>query len=91
MNEELRLLSQSWKLPYLGTVLSKLTQVGNKEFNLGQVKGNVIITKKVTITTFQTIVVKRLMKVTRHHRCVHVLVEPSPKCQTFLSQAISQN
>ena len=46
INEELRSLSQSWKLAYVGTVLSKLSQVGNKEFDLSQVKKNVVITKK---------------------------------------------
>ena len=45
-DEKLRPLSQSWKLAYVGTVLSKSSQVGNKEFDLGQVKGNVVITKK---------------------------------------------
>ena len=83
MDEELRSLSQSWKLAYVGTVLSKLSQVGEKEFDLGQVKGNVVITKKVIIPAFQTIVVKGLMKITGHNKCVHVLVEPSPKCQNI--------
>ena len=45
-DEELRSLSQSWKVAYVGTVLSKSSQVGNNEFYLGQVKGNVVITKK---------------------------------------------
>ena len=54
MDEQLRSLSQSWKLAYVGTVLSKLSQVGNKEFDLSQVKENVVITKKVTIHAFQT-------------------------------------
>ena len=46
MDEELRSLSQSWKLAYVGTVLSKSSQVGevDKEFDLNQVKGNVVIT-----------------------------------------------
>ena len=45
-DEELRSLSQSWKLAYVGTVLSKSSQVGNNEFDLCPVKGNMIITKK---------------------------------------------
>ena len=44
-DQELRSLSQSWKLAYVGTVLSKSPQVGNNEFDLGQVQGNVVITK----------------------------------------------
>ena len=42
---------------YVGTVLSKSSQVRDKEFDLDQVKENVVITKKVTIPTFQTIIV----------------------------------
>ena len=90
-DEELRSLSQSWKLAYVGTVLSKSSQVGDKEFDLNQVKGNVVITKKVTIPAFQTIVVKDSQKsldITSMFTCV---VEPSPKCQNILSQAIPQN
>ena len=63
----------------MGTVLSKLSQVENNEFDLGQVKGNVVTTKRVTIPTFQTVIVKGLMKVTGHHKHVHMLVESSPK------------
>ena len=85
MDEELRSLSQSWKLAYVGTFLSKSSQVGDKEFDPGQVKGNVGITKKATIPTFQTIVVKGLTKVTGHHKHVHVLVEPFPKCQNIFA------
>ena len=53
MDEELRSLLQSWKLAYVGTVLSKSSQIGDREFDLSQVKGNVVITKKVTIPAFQ--------------------------------------
>ena len=79
-DEELRSLSQSWKLAYVGTVLSKSSQVGNNEFDLGQVNGNVVITKRITIPTFQTIIIKGLTKVLGHHKYVHMLVESSPKC-----------
>ena len=82
-DEELRSLSQSWKLAYVGTILSKSSQVGNNEFDLGQVKGNVVITKKVTNPTFQTVIVKGLMKVTGHHKHVHALMKSSPKCQNI--------
>ena len=33
-DKELRSLSQSWKLAYVGTILSKLSQVGELEKNL---------------------------------------------------------
>ena len=50
----------------MGTVLSKTLQAEelDREFDLNPVKGNVNLTKKVTIPTFQTIVVKGLTKVT---------------------------
>ena len=40
----------------MGTVLSKSSQAGelDREFDQNQVKGNIIITKKVAIPTFQT-------------------------------------
>ena len=67
----------------MDSVLSKSSQAGDKEFDLSQVKGNVVITEKVTIPASQTIVVKGLMKVTGHDKCVHMLVETSPKCQNI--------
>ena len=44
-DEQLRSLLQSWEIVYVGTVLSKSSQIGDKEFDLNQVKGNVVITK----------------------------------------------
>ena len=82
-DEELRSLSQSWKLAYVGTVLSKLSQVRNNEFDLGHIKGSVVTTKRVTIPAFQTVIVKGLAKVPGHHKHVHTLVESSPKCQNI--------
>ena len=40
MEEELKSLSQSWKLVYVSTVLSKSSQDSDKEFDLDQVKDN---------------------------------------------------
>ena len=81
MDEELKSLSQSQKLAYVCTGLSKSSQVRDKEFDLDQVEGNVIITKKVAIPTFQTVFVKELTKVTGYHKHVHMLEEPFHKCQ----------
>ena len=39
MEEELKSLSQSWKLAYVSTILSKSLQVSDKECDLDQVKG----------------------------------------------------
>ena len=83
--DKMKLLSQSWRLVYISTVLSKSSEVSNQEFDLDQVKGKVVITKKVIIPTFQTVIAKGLTKVTGHQTHVHVLVEPSPKCKnTFV-------
>ena len=90
--EELKSLSQSWKLVYVSTILSKPSQVSDKEFDLDQVKGKAIVTKKVSVPAFQMIIVKGFTRVTGHQIHVHVLVEPSPKCKNkYLSQGIPQN
>ena len=78
--EELQSLSQSWKLAYVNTIILKSSQVSDQEFDLDQVKGKVITTKKVIFPAFQTVVVKGLTKVTGHQKHVHVLMEASLKC-----------
>ena len=85
MGMELRSLSQTWKQAYVGTVLSKLSQAGepDREFDINQVKGNVIVTKKVTIPAFLATVVNSLTKVTEYCKHVHVSVEPSNKCKNI--------
>ena len=80
--EELQTLSQSWKLAYVSTIISKSSQVSDQEFDLEQVKGKVVITKEVKIPTFQTMITEGLMKVMGHQKHVHVLVEPSSKCMS---------
>ena len=74
---------QSWKLAYVITVLCKSSLVSDIEFDLNQIKGKVVVMKKVVVPAFQTLIVKGLLKVTRHQKCVHVLVEPSPKCKNI--------
>ena len=74
-------LSQSWKLAYVSTIISKSSQVSDKEFDLNQVKG--VTTKKVMIPTFQTVIAKGLTKVTGHQKHVHLMVEPSTKCTSI--------
>ena len=78
--EELQTLSQSWKLAYVSTIISKSSQVSDQEFDLEQVKGKVVTTKEGKIPTFQTVITEGLTKVMGHQKHVHVLVEPSPKC-----------
>ena len=46
-------------------------------------KGKVAVMKKVAVPAFQTLAVKGLTKVTGHQKCVHVLVEQSPKCKNI--------
>ena len=60
--EELQSLSQSWKLAFMSTIVSKSSQVGDQEFDLDQVKGKVVTTKKMKIPTFQTVITKGLTK-----------------------------
>ena len=81
--EECQSLSQSWKLAYVSTIISKSLQVSDQEFDLDQVKSKVVTTKTVIVSTFQTVVVKGLTKVTGHQKHVHVLVEPSSKCMSI--------
>ena len=89
--EELLTLFQSWKLAYISTIISKSSQVSDQEFDLEQVKGKVVTTKEVKIPAFQTMITEGLLKVMGHQKCVHVLVEPSPKCMSiFLPRNTSE-
>ena len=58
----------------------KAISVSDPDFNLDQVKGSVVISEEVTIPALQITVAKGLTTITGHHKCVHVLVELSPKC-----------
>ena len=69
--DELQSLSQSWKLAYLSTIISKSAPVSYPEFDLDQVKGKVVTSKKVKIPALQTMIVKWLTKVTGHQKHVH--------------------
>ena len=64
--DELKSLPQSWKLAYVNTVLSKSSQVSNQEFDLDQVKGKVVITKKAIVPDFQMVIVTGITKLTGH-------------------------
>ena len=78
-NEELQSLSQSWKMAYVSTIISKATSVSDPKFDLDYVRGRVVTSEEVTIPASQTIVVKRLTTITGHHKHVHVFMEASPK------------
>ena len=78
--DELKSLSQSWKVAYVSTIILKATSVGALEFDLDNVRGRVVTSEEVTIPTSQTVVVKGLTTITGHHKHVHVLVESSPYC-----------
>ena len=78
--EELQSLSQSWKMAYVSTIISKTTSVSDPEFDLDHVRGRVVISEEVTIPASQTTVVKGLTMITGHHKHVHVLMELSHKC-----------
>ena len=63
-------------------IISKSALVSDLEFDLDQVKGKAVTSKKVKIPALQTVVIKGLTKVSGHQKCVQVLVEPSPKCMS---------
>ena len=67
----------------MSTIISKSALVSDLEFDLDQVKGKVVTSEKEKIPTLQTVVVKGLTTVTGHQKCVHRLVEPSPKCTSI--------
>ena len=74
-------MSQSWKMAYVSTIISKATSVSDPNFDLDYVRGRVVISEEVTIPASQTTVVKGLTMITGHHKCIHVLVESSHKCK----------
>ena len=76
---ELQSLSQSWKTAYVSTIISKAISV-DPDFNLDHVKGSVMVSEEVIIPALQITVLKGLTTITRHHECVHVLMESSTKC-----------
>ena len=57
--------------------------MSDREFDLDQVKGKVVIKKKVIVPAFQTVIARGLTKVTGHKKYVHVLVEPPPNCTSI--------
>ena len=73
-------MSQSWKTAYVSTIISKAISISDPDFNLDHVKGSVVISEEVTIPTSWITVAKGLTTITGHHKCVHVLLESSPKC-----------
>ena len=64
--DELLSVSQSWKLAYISMIISKSAPISDLEFDLDQVKGKVVTSKKVKIPGLQTAIVKGLTKVTGH-------------------------
>ena len=80
--KELQSLSQSWKTTYVSTIISKAISISDPGFNLDQVKGSVVISEEMTIPASQITLVKGLTTIMGHYKCVHVLVELSPKCTT---------
>ena len=79
-DDELQSLSQSWKVAYVSTIISKAALVSGLECDLDQVRGKVVTCEEVKIPALQTAVVMGLTTITGHCKCVHVLVELSPKC-----------
>ena len=61
-------------------IISKAAPVSDLEFDLDKVRGKVVTHEEVKIPASQTIVIKGLTTITGHCKCVHVLMELSPKC-----------
>ena len=61
-------------------IILKAAPASELEFDLDNVRGRVVTCEEVTIPALQTIVVKGLNMITGHCKCVHVLMESSPKC-----------
>ena len=90
--EELQTLSQSWKLAYVSTIISKSSQVSDQEFDLEQVKSKVVITKEVKIPSFRPVITEGLMKVMGHQKHVSMCWwNHLPTVQVYLFQAIPLN
>ena len=89
--DELQSLSQSWKLAYVNTIISKSPQVRDQEFDLDQVKGKVVTTKEVKIPAFQTVITKGLTKVTGHKSMSMCWWNHAPSVRVYLFQEIPLN
>ena len=75
----------------MSLIISKSARVSDPEFDLDQVKGKVVTSKKVKISALQIVVVKGLTKVMGQHKCIHVLVEISSKCMSvFIPENTSE-
>ena len=72
-------------------IISKSALISDQEFDLDQVKGKVVTSKKVKIPNLQVVVIKELTKVTGHPKHVHVLVELSFKGKVYLYQETPLN
>ena len=64
--DELQSLSQSWKVAYVGTIISKAALVSGLEFDLDQLRGKVVTCEEVKIPTLETVVVMGLTTITGH-------------------------
>ena len=67
----------------MSMIISKSALVSAWNLILDQVKGKVVTSEKVKMPALQTVVMKGLTTVTGQQKCVHVLVEPSPKCTSI--------
>ena len=83
--KELQSLSQSWKTAYVSTIILKAISISDPDFNLDQVRGSVVISEEMTIPASQITVVKGLTTITGHQKCVHVLMDLSPKCMNVFN------
>ena len=82
MGEEYGKLSATWvRANFPPQPISRSTQMKESEFDLETIKGNVRITKQVTLGPFETKHVPGLTECTTHYKRVYVFTEASEKFQ----------
>ena len=77
--EEKKALPQAWGTAnFPPKILAKSGVLEEHAFDLNQVKGNVKLSKSVTIGPFQTVHVSGLTECKQHFKRANVIVEPNP-------------
>ena len=79
IKQEKEALSQVWETAnFPPQTVAKSGVLKEPEFDLNQVKGNVKLTKSITIGPFQAVHVSGLTECKQHFKRVNIMVEPNP-------------
>ena len=79
--DELAKLSIAWKTANFLPHLNKNLTLKEPEFDLNKIKGQVKLTKPITIAPFQMVHVSGLTECDQHFKRVNVIVEPDPNME----------